>query len=62
MYIPRLSAKDIKAKNYTTDFSDFPTVKQPEIRKASGQWIRTDQQIQSFGSWKGEYRNTLGIW
>ena len=63
VYSEAVSAKDIKAKNYTTDFSDFPTVKQPEIKE--GFWTVDSYRpadTESFGSWKGEDTETPWVY
>ena len=63
VYSEAVSAKDIKAKNYTTDFSDFPTVKQPEIKE--GFWTVDSYRpadTKSFGSWKGEDTETPWVY
>ena len=63
VYSEAVSAKDIKVKNYTTDFSDFPTVKQPEIKE--GFWTVDSYRptdTKSFGSWKGEDTETPWVY
>ena len=63
VYSEAVSAKDIKAKNYTTDFSDFPVVKQPEIKE--GFWTVDSYRpadTESFGSWKGEDTETPWVY
>lgn len=63
VYSEAISAKDIKTKNYTTDFSDFPTVKQPEIKP--GFWTVDTYRpadTASFGSWKGEDTDTPWVY
>lgn len=63
VYSEAVSAKDIKAKNYTTDFSDFPTVKQPEIKE--GFWTVDSYRpadTKSFGSWKGQDTETPWVY
>lgn len=63
VYPEAIGAKDIKAKNYTTDFSDFPTVKQPEIK--AGFWTVDSYRptdTESFGKWQGEDTETPWVY
>ncbi len=63
VYPEAISAKDIKAKNYTTDFSDFPTVKQSEIK--AGFWTVDSYRpadTESFGKWQGEDTETPWVY
>lgn len=54
VYSEAISARDIKTKNYSTDFSNFPTVKQSEI--IAGFWTvdyYRPKDTESFGKWGG---------
>lgn len=54
IYPEKVSVKDIKAKNLSTDFSRFPVISQPEIK--AGFWTvdyYRPQDTESFSSWQG---------
>ena len=54
VYDKAIGVKDVKSKNFATDFSNFPNVKQSEIK--AGFWTvdyNRPADTESFGSWQG---------
>lgn len=54
VYDKAIGVKDIRSKNFATDFSNFPNVKQSEIK--AGFWTvdyNRPADTESFGSWQG---------
>lgn len=54
VYDKAIGVKDVRSKNFATDFSNFPNVKQSEIK--AGFWTvdyNRPADTESFGSWQG---------
>lgn len=54
VYDKAIGVKDVRSKNFSTDFSNFPNVKQSEIK--AGFWTvdyNRPADTESFGSWQG---------
>lgn len=54
VYDKAIGVKDVRSKNFATDFSNFPNVKQSEIK--AGFWTvdyNRPVDTESFGSWQG---------
>ena len=54
VYDKAIGVKDVRSKNFATDFSNFPNVKQSEIK--AGLWTvdyNRPADTESFGSWQG---------
>ena len=54
VYDKAIGVKDVRSKNLSTDFSNFPNIKQSEIK--AGFWTvdyNRPADTESFGSWKG---------
>ena len=54
VYDKAIEVKDVRSKNFATDFSNFPNVKQSEIK--AGFWTvdyNRPADTESFGSWQG---------
>lgn len=54
VYDKAIGVKDVRSKNLSTDFSNFPNIKQSEIK--AGFWIvdyNRPADTESFGSWQG---------
>ena len=54
VYDKAIGVKDVKSKNFATDFSNFPNVMQSEIK--AGFWTvdyNRPADTESFGSWQG---------
>lgn len=54
VYDKAIGVKDVRSKNLATDFSNFPNIKQPEIK--AGFWTvdyNRPADTESFGSWQG---------
>lgn len=54
VYDKAIGVKDVRSKNFATDFSNFPNVKQSEIK--AGFWTvdyNRPEDTESFGSWQG---------
>ena len=54
VYDKAIGVKDVRSKNFSTDFSNFPNIKQSEIK--AGFWTvdyNRPADTESFGSWKG---------
>ena len=54
VYDKAIGLKDVRSKNFATDFSNFPNVKQSEIK--AGFWTvdyNRPADTESFGSWQG---------
>lgn len=63
IYPDAITQKDVKFNNYSTDFSDFPTLKQTKIKK--GFWTVDNyrpKDTKHFGSWKGAPNDTAWIY
>ena len=55
VYDKAIGVKDVRSKNFATDFSNFPNVKQSEIK--AGFWTvdyNRPADTESFGSWQGD--------
>lgn len=54
VYDKAIGVKDVRSKNFATDFSNFPNIKQSEIK--AGFWTvdyNRPADTESFGSWQG---------
>ena len=54
VYDKAIGVKDVRSKNFSTDFSNFPNIKQSEIK--AGFWTvdyNRPADTESFGSWQG---------